>query len=76
MSIYDWRQNKGDELWQKRYFLLSSIVRIGRPITSIIYEFIDYLISQGYKAPLGSLVDVDIEITKLLKEYENHRGGL
>jgi len=76
MDIYDWRQRKGDELWQKRYFLLSSIVRIGRPITSIIYEFIDYLISQEYKAPLRSLVDVDIEITKLLKEYENNRGGL
>lgn len=76
MNIYDWRQNKGDELWHKRHFLLSSIVRIGRPISPIIYEFIDYLISQGYKAPLGSLVDVDKEITNLLKEYEDHRGGL
>lgn len=75
MNRYDWHQNKGSELWQKRHFLLSSIVRIGKPISPIIYEFIDYLISQDYKAPLGSLLDVDKEILQLLEEYEGHQGG-
>lgn len=75
MNRYDWRHNKDNPLWQKRSFLLSSIVRIGKPITPIIYEFIDYLISQGYKAPLGSLLDVDKDLIKLLKEYEEHCKG-
>lgn len=75
MNRYDWHQNKGSELWQKRHFLLSSIVRIGKPISPIIYEFIDYLISQDYKAPLGSLLDVDKEVLQLFNEYQNQIGG-
>lgn len=76
MNRHDWQKGKGTELWQKRHFLLSSIVRIGKPISPIIYEFIDYLISQEYKAPLGSLVDVDREVIQLLEEYQNYRGEL
>lgn len=75
MNRYDWQQSKGTELWQKRHFLLSSIVRIGKPISSITYEFIDYLIGQNYKAPLGSLFDVDREVLQLFEEYQNHQRG-
>lgn len=58
-----------DEMWQKRQFYLSSFVRLGLPIKANVYEFIDHLINEGYKAPLNSLVDVDKDIRKMYTEY-------
>jgi len=66
-SPYDWRE-KNDK-WQARHFYLSSFVRLGLPIKANVYEFIDYLINQGYKAPLNSLIDVDKDIRKMYNEY-------
>lgn len=66
-SPYDWRE-KNDK-WQTRHFFLSSFARLGLPIKSNVYEFIDYLIDQGYQAPLNSLNDVDNEIKKMYTEY-------
>jgi len=71
INQYDWRE-KNDK-WQARHFYLSSFVRLGLPIKSNVYEFIDYLISQGYKAPLNSLVDVDKDIKKMYNEYVEHQ---
>ena len=68
---YDWREK--DDKWQKRQFYLSSFVRINLPIQATVYEFIDYLISQGYSPPLGSLNDVDRDIRKMYNEYIEHR---
>jgi hypothetical protein len=67
---FDWRER--DELWQQRSFLLSCFVRMKAEITTHTYEFIDYLISQGYKPPLTSLDDVDRNIRQLYKEYAEH----
>ena len=66
----DWRER--DEKWQARAFYLSSFVRMKVPLTTHIYEFIDYLISQGYKSPLGSLHEVDDNIKKMYREYAEH----
>lgn len=73
MNSYSWR--KKDDLWQKRHFLLSSIVRLKKPVTSFTYEFVDHLINQGYSPPLGSLTEVDIQVQKLYEEYTKHCGG-
>ena len=67
---FDWRER--NDKWQKRHFLMSSIVRLGIPIHSHIYEFVDYLISQGYQGSLASLNEVDIEVRKLYEEYKEH----
>lgn len=72
MNSYDWRNKENYDLWQKRHFLMSSMVRLGIVITSNVYEFVDYVISQGYKPPLGSLVDVDNDMKKMYKEYVEH----
>jgi demethoxyubiquinone hydroxylase (CLK1/Coq7/Cat5 family) len=76
MNRYGGNQKKDDEFWQKRHFLLSSVVRIGKPISPLIYEFIDHLINQNYEAPLNSLFDVDKEVSQLLKEYEDRCMGM
>lgn len=66
----DWRER--DEKWQARQFYLSSFVRMKAEINTHVYEFIDYLISQGYKSPLGSLNDVDADMRKMYREYAEH----
>ena len=68
----DWRER--DEKWQARAFLLSSFVRLKAEITPHIYEFIDYLISQGYQPPLDDLHKVDHQMRKLYTEYAQHTG--
>lgn len=70
MNSYDWRTR--DDMWQKRQFLMSSFVRMKIPISAHVYEFFDYLISQGYKAPLDDLNKVDQDIRRLYKEYAEH----
>lgn len=72
MNKFDWRIK--DEVWQKRQFLMSSFVRMKIDLRPHIYEFCDYLISQGYTAPLDSLSAVDIDIRKLYNEYAEHIG--
>lgn len=72
INTNDWRMK--DEKFQKRAFLLSSFVRIKAEITPHVYEFIDYLISQGYTAPLDDLNHVDRDIRRLYTEYAQHTG--
>lgn len=67
---YDWRQH--DDKWQARSFYLSSFVRMKAELTPHVYEFIDYLISQGYKPPLDDLTNVDIEMRRMYTEYAEH----
>jgi hypothetical protein len=66
----DWRER--DDKWQKRSFYLSSFVRMKAEITPHVYEFIDYLISQGYQPPLDDLHHVDRDMRRLYKEYAEH----
>lgn len=68
---FDWREK--DDKWQKRQFFLSAFVRMKLSIKANVYEFVDYLISQGYTAPLGSLDDVDRDIKKMYNEYIQHQ---
>jgi len=68
---FDWREK--DDKWQKRQFYLSCFVRMNLPIKANVYEFIDYLISQGYTCPLGSLTEVDVDIRKMYSEYVAHQ---
>jgi len=63
----EWREH--DERWQARGFYLSSFVRMNAEITTHVYEFIDHLINEKYRPPLGSLHDVDAEIKRLYTEY-------
>ena len=63
----DWRYR--DENFQKRHFVLSGFVRMKIPLTKDVYEFCDYIISQGYQFDLGSLVTVDKEIMIEYKKY-------
>lgn len=66
----DWRER--DEKFLKRQFLMSAFIRMKAEITPHIYEFIDFLISQGYTPPLEGLVEVDIDIRKRYREYAEH----
>jgi len=70
MNRYDWRIK--DEVWQKRQFLLSSFIRMKAEITPHIYEFCDYLISQGCELSRSDLNEVDNQIRKLYREYAEH----
>jgi len=49
---HDWRFK--DECFQKRAYLLSSLVRVGIVITQDVYEFCDFTLSQGWNPPLDS----------------------
>lgn len=64
----DWRYK--DDNFQKRSFVLSGFVRMKMPLTREVYEFCDYIISQGYQFDLGSLVVVDRQI---LEEYNKYK---
>lgn len=64
----DWRYR--DDNFQKRNFVLSGFVRMKIPLTREVYEFCDYIISQGYQFDLGSLVTVDKEI---MVEYNKYK---
>ena len=63
----DWRYRNDN--FQKRSFVLSGFVRMKMPLTRQVYEFCDYIISQGYQFDLGSLVTVDKEIMIEYKKY-------
>ena len=64
----DWRYK--DDNFKKRSFVLSGFVRMKIPLTKQVYEFCDYIISQGYQFDLGSLVVVDRQI---LEEYNKYK---
>lgn len=64
----DWRYR--DDNFQKRNFVLSGFVRMKIPLSREVYEFCDYIISQGYQFDLGSLVTVDKEIMIEYKKYK------
>jgi hypothetical protein len=63
----DWRYK--DDNFQKRSFILSGFVRMKIPLTRDVYEFCDYIISQGYQFDLGSLDMVDRQIREEFKKY-------
>ena len=63
----DWRHK--DENFQKRSFVLSGFVRMKIPLSRHVYEFCDYIISQGYQFDLGSLHIVDQQIKEEFQKY-------
>ena len=63
----DWRYR--DDNFQKRHFILSGFVRMKIPLGRDVYEFCDYIISQGYQFDLGSLVNVDRQIKEEFQKY-------
>ena len=63
----DWRYK--DENFQKRSFVLSGFVRMRLPLIREVYEFCDYIISQGYQFDLGSLHVVDQQIKEEYTKY-------
>jgi len=67
MLPHDWRHK--DENWQKRHFVLSAFVRMKIPLTKDVYEFCDYIISQGYSFSLSCLNEVDIEVRREYQKY-------
>lgn len=70
MNRHDWRVK--DDLFKRRQFLLSSFARMKIEISSNVYEFCDYVISQGVTFPKDDLYSVDEKIRKLYKEYAEH----
>jgi len=68
----DWRYK--DDNFQKRSFVLSGFVRMKMPLTREVYEFCDYIISQGYQFDLGSLVVVDRQILEEYNKYKEANG--
>ncbi len=68
----DWRYK--DDNFQKRSFILSGFVRMKIPLTKDVYEFCDYIISQGYQFDLGSLNVVDQQIREEFKKYMEASG--
>ena len=48
-TTHDWRFK--DEAFNKRAYLLSSLVRVGMVITQEVYEFCDFTLSQGWNPP-------------------------
>lgn len=65
--MYDWRLK--DENWQKRHFVLSAFVRMKISLTKDVYEFCDYIISQGYTFDLGGLNEVDRQVREEYQKY-------
>ena len=49
MNQYDWRYQ--GEHFDQRSILLTSFVRLRVPLSSDVYEFCDFQISQGYTVP-------------------------
>lgn len=68
----DWRYK--DENFQKRNFVLSGFVRMKIPLCREVYEFCDYIISQGYQFDLGSLVTVDKQILEEYNKFKEANG--
>ena len=68
----DWRYK--DDNFQKRSFVLSGFVRMKMPLSREVYEFCDYIISQGYQFDLGSLTIVDRQILDEFKKYKEANG--
>lgn len=66
-TLINWK-NKDDK-FQQRQFLLSSFVRIKYVITKDVYEFCDFLISQGYVPPLDHLDNVDRDVCERFHQY-------
>ena len=63
----DWRIN--DRFFLRRRTLMSSLVRCGIVLDTEAYDFMDYLISQGYTASEERL---DSDVKRLHKEYVAH----
>jgi len=63
----DWRYR--DDNFQKRHFILSGFVRMKISLNRDVYEFCDYIISQGYQFDLASLNIVDKQIREEFQKY-------
>jgi hypothetical protein len=63
----DWRLK--DRFFDRRRTLMSSLVRCGIDLDAQSYDFMDYLISQGYTARPENL---DKDVQRLHTEYVNH----
>ncbi len=63
----DWRVN--EVFFLRRRTLMSSLIRCGIVLDAQAYDFMDYLISQGYTASEKRL---DSDVKRLHKEYVTH----
>jgi hypothetical protein len=59
---------------QQRAFILSSLRRIGIPITTYAYRFSDKIISEGWMPSLSSLDEVDQSIKIKFEKFMNEQG--
>jgi hypothetical protein len=56
---------------QQRAFILSSLRRLGIPISTYSYRFADKVIEEGWMPPLGNLSQVDEKIELKYSEFIN-----
>jgi hypothetical protein len=68
----DWRYK--DDNFKKRSFIMSGFVRMKMPLTREVYEFCDYIISQGYQFDLSCLHIVDRQIREEFTKYMEING--
>lgn len=72
MNPNDWRNKDDYDLWSRRQFLMSCFIRTNTPLKSDVYEFIDLLISQGYRTT-EDLPAVDRYVIGEYKKYSVSR---
>jgi hypothetical protein len=65
-TTYDWRFK--DEVFKKRSHLLCSLVRVGVVITSEVYEFCDFTLSQGWTPPVD-IRECDNQTLEMYRRY-------
>jgi hypothetical protein len=56
---------------QQRSFILSSLRRLGIPISTYSYRFADYVIKENWMPSLGKLSQVDSEIQNKYEKFIN-----
>lgn len=67
MNDNDWRFS--DRFFERRITLMSSLIRNKIDLDAGAYDFMDYLISQGYTA---SAENLDKDVMRLHTEYTEH----
>lgn len=65
-TTHDWRFK--DEAFNKRAYLLSSLVRVGMVITQEVYEFCDFTLSQGWNPP-SDQCECDNQTLEMYRRY-------
>jgi hypothetical protein len=61
----------GSNILQQRAFILSSLRRLGIPISTYSYRFVDYVIKENWMPPLGNLSQVDSEVQNKYEKFIN-----